>query len=102
MKWRNGAAARGIASCTLIWPSMYGLMPASYALLITGDITNSVRNSERPSITWFGGVLFVPSAWRRKPSTMMMRVNDVIISKMAGSAVSAVINASIWIDNDQV
>ncbi len=38
----------------------------------------------------------MPSAWRRIDSTMMMRVNAVMASKMAGSSVSTVISISIW------
>src|SRR5580698_4077568 len=51
---------------------------------MTGDITNSVRNSDRPTSTWLGGVVVVPSAWRISDSTMMMRVKLVIISTIAG------------------
>ena len=32
----------------------------------------------------FGGVVAVPSAWRKSESTMMMRVKLVIISTIAG------------------
>ena len=64
----------------------------------TGDITNSVRKSASPSSTWFGGVDCVPSACRRKPNTMMIRVNEVIISAIAGSIVNAVSNASVCSD----
>ncbi len=60
----------------------------------TGAITNSVRNSDSPSSTWFGGVCPAPIAWRRMPSTMTMRVKAVIISRIAGSSVSAVISTS--------
>src|SRR5260370_1304652 len=37
-------------------------------------MTNSVRNSDRPMITWLGGADCVPSAWRISDSTMTMRV----------------------------
>ena len=57
-------------------------------------MTNKVRNSPRPTSTWFGGVCGVPSAWRRIASTMMIRVNAVIERISAGSTVNAVINAS--------
>ena len=58
-------------------------------------ITNNVRNSDRPTSTWFGGVWPAPSACRRIASTITMRVNAVIISRMAGSSVSAVIRIRI-------
>ncbi len=66
-----------------------------FTLSITGAMTNNVRNSARPTSTWFGGVWPAPSAWRRMPSTITMRVNEVIISRMAGSSVSAVISSRI-------
>ena len=55
---------------------------------------NKVRNSEMPTSTLLGGVWPVPRAWRRMDMTMMMRTNEVIISKSEGSRVSVVINAS--------
>ena len=63
----------------------------------TGDITNSVRNSANPISTWLGGVLPAPIAWRRMPSTIMMRVKAVIIRRVAGSMVTAVIRQQTWI-----
>ena len=54
-------------------------------------MTKNVRNSARPVSTWFEGVVAMPSACRRIDSTMMMRVNAVIASRMAGSSVSSVI-----------
>ena len=38
----------------------------------------------------------MPSACRSIDSTMMIRVNAVIASKMAGSIVSSVIRIKIW------
>ena len=61
---------------------------------MTGDITNSVRNSASPISTWLGGVWPAPMACRRIDSTITMRVKAVIISSAAGSSVTAVINAS--------
>ena len=58
-------------------------------------MTKKVRNSARPVSTWFDGVVAMPSAWRRIDSTMMMRVNAVIASRMAGNSVSRVINIKI-------
>ena len=59
-------------------------------------MTKNVRNSARPVSTWFDGVVAMPSAWRRIDSTMMMRVNAVIASRIAGSSVSTVIRISTW------
>ena len=68
-----------------------GLDAVGVGLVDDRAITKNVRNSARPMSTWFGGVVGVPSAWRRIDSTMMMRVNAVIISSIAGSSVSTVI-----------
>ena len=38
----------------------------------------------------------MPSAWRRIDSTMMMRVNAVIASRIAGSSVNTVIRIRTW------
>jgi hypothetical protein len=59
-----------------------------------------VRNSDSPTITWLGGADCVPSAWRRRPSTMTMRVKPVIISSTAGRKLSAVKNSSVWIGTE--
>src|SRR3546814_4975193 len=57
----------------------------AYAMRIS-DWSSDVCSADlRPSNTWFGGVCALPIAWRMKLSTMMMRVNEVIISKIAGS-----------------
>ena len=41
-----------------------------------------------------GGVCCVPSALRRNDSTTMMRVNEVIITRIDGASVSTVSSAS--------
>ena len=61
----------------------------------TGAITKKVRNSDRPISTWLGGAWPAPRAWRRMASTITMRVNAVIISRMDGSSVIAVISTRI-------
>ncbi len=60
----------------------------------TGAITNSVRNSDSPTSTWLGGAWPAPIAWRSSASTITMRVKAVIISRMDGSMVTAVISSS--------
>ncbi|MCY1551450.1 hypothetical protein D9M68_877830 [compost metagenome] len=65
-----------------------------------GPITNSVRNSERPTITWLGGADCVPSAWRSSESTITMRVKPVMSSSTAGRKESAVKNSSVWIETE--
>jgi len=69
---------------------------------MTGVMTNSVRNSDSPISTWFGGVCGVPSACLRIASTMTMRVKAVIDSSSAGSTVSAVMSASTWMLSEYV
>ncbi len=59
-----------------------------------------VRNRARPTSTWLGGEVWVPSAWRSSESTMMMRVKLVIISSMAGRKLRPVSSSSVWIDSD--
>ncbi len=63
----------------------------------TGDITNRVRKSANPISTWLGGVLPAPMAWRRMPNTITMRVKAVIMRRIAGSMVTAVIRSRTWI-----
>lgn len=63
-------------------------------------MTKKVRNSDSPMMTWLGGEACVPSAWRNSDSTMTMRVNAVIISRMAGRKDSAVKNSSVWIGTE--
>src|ERR1700754_896675 len=58
-------------------------------------MTKNVRNSDRPTITWFGGAACVPIAWRNRDSTITMRVRPVIISRMAGRNDSAVKKSSV-------
>src|SRR5690606_5278293 len=52
--------------------------------------------------TELGGEVFVPMAVRNRLSTMMMRVNPVIISSMAGRKESMVSRTSVSILKDQV
>ncbi len=58
-----------------------------------------VRNSASPTRTWFGGEVWVPSAWRSSERTMMMRVKLVIINRPAGMNVSAVSVIRVWMDS---
>jgi hypothetical protein len=60
-----------------------------------GPITNRVRNSDRPMITWLGGDACVPRAMRSSDSTITMRVNEVIISSIAGRKLISVRNSSV-------
>ena len=65
-----------------------------------GDITKKVRNSDSPTMTWLGGAVGVPMAWRSSDSTITMRVKAVIISSTAGRKPSAVKNSSVWIGTE--
>src|SRR3954454_5437910 len=60
-----------------------------------GPITKMVRNSEKPTSTWFGGIDGVPSALRRKPSTIRIRVKPVIMISRDGPSVIRVNSARI-------
>ncbi len=61
----------------------------------TGAMMNIVRNSVRPIRIWFDGISCVPSACRRKWKTMAMRVNDVIVTSIAGRNESSVSSRTI-------
>src|SRR6185369_7551978 len=62
---------------------------------MVGLITKKVRKRLRPTITWLGGAACVPIAWRRRLSTITMRVKPVIIRSTAGRKLSAVKNSSV-------
>src|SRR5471032_421838 len=70
-------------------------------VLNTGDMTKKVKNSARPSKTWLGGAEGVPMALRSSPSTMIIRVKQVIISNAAGINVSEVRNTRVCTGSDQ-
>ena len=53
-------------------------------------MTKMVRNIEMPTSTWFGGIDGVPSALRRKPSTIRIRVKPVIMISSDGPSVISV------------
>src|SRR5487761_1682879 len=65
-------------------------MPSSYDCFQTGVMMASVRNNEIEVITWLGGSCWVPSAWRSKLITTMMRMKLVVISNTAGAMLSTV------------
>jgi hypothetical protein len=45
---------------------------------------NKVRNNAIPTNTTFGGVCWIPSAFRKKDKTMIVLVKDVIIIMREG------------------
>ncbi|MNL54927.1 hypothetical protein D3C87_1782970 [compost metagenome] len=55
-----------------------------------GAITKKVRNMASPMITWFGGIIWVPMAWRVNERTMTIRVKEVIKSRIAGARLKTV------------
>jgi hypothetical protein len=65
-----------------------------------GLITKKVRKRLRPTITWLGGADCVPSAWRKRLSTITMRVKPVISSSTAGKKLNAVKNSSVWMGTE--
>ena len=56
----------------------------------TGAMMNIVRNSASPTRIWFDGISCVPSACLKKWKTMTIRVNEVIVTRMAGRKLSSV------------
>ena len=64
--------------------------------LKVGDITTTVRNRASPMTIWLPGAELVPMAWRRKPSTMTMRVKLVRRIRNAGAREMTVINRTIF------
>jgi hypothetical protein len=60
-----------------------------------GHMMNMVRNKASPVRIWFGGVDCVLMAFLRKPSTIMIRVNEVIIRIIDGATDRIVISSRI-------
>src|ERR1700761_2920320 len=58
---------------------------------------NAVKNRASEISTWLGGVCCNPSALRRNDSTMMMRMNDVVMIRIDGASVITVISTTSWI-----
>ena len=54
-------------------------------------MSTSVRNNASPASTWFEGAVCVPSACRRKCSTMEMRRNGVIDMMIGRQTASAAV-----------
>src|SRR5690349_19160251 len=61
-------------------------------------MTNRLRNSARPAITWFGGTAMSPSAFRVMDRTTKILVNAVVMSSSAGATDRAVIARITTID----
>lgn len=57
----------------------------SLICLPTGIMITKVMKMASLARTWLGGICIVPMAWRRKEKTMMIRVNEVTVNKMAGA-----------------
>ena len=79
-----------MAALASILPSRYGCSAFSFMTENVGPITKMVRNSEKPTSTWFGGIDGVPSALRRNPSTIRIRVKPVIMISSDGPIVMSV------------
>ena len=56
----------------------------------TGAITKTVRNSDSPRTIWFGGICGIPMALRANESTIVIRMKEVTIIRMAGTRLSTV------------
>ena len=50
-----------------------------------GAMMNRLRNSARPAMTWFGGMVWRPRALRVRLSTTTMRVKPVSMMMAAGA-----------------
>src|SRR3954447_6990444 len=70
---------------------MYGWTASLLMSEKTGPMTNRVRNSAMPVSTWFGGEVCRPSAFRVRPRTTMILVNDVHNSRTDGATDRTVI-----------
>ena len=85
MNVRTGASALVIASDCSSSPFRNGCSASSLTVCQTGAITNTVIRKAMPISTWFGGSAGTPIALRTSESTITMRVNEVIITRMAGA-----------------
>src|SRR5665647_2436860 len=61
-------------------------------------MTNRLRNSASPAMTWFGGMPWSPSAFRVRESTTKIFVKLVIMSRSDGATESSVIPSSTTIE----
>src|SRR5580700_5192663 len=59
--------------------------------VMTGPMMNRERMSANPAMTWLGGTVWVPRALRVNESTMKIRVNPVVNTRIAGAMASTVI-----------
>ena len=64
-------------------------------------MTNSVRKSDKPKSTWFGGMSCDVTARRANDSTMMMRVNPVTHTSKLGMSTSAPRNRAVCSGGDR-
>ncbi len=62
----------------------------SLIALPTGSMMTTVMKMARLTMIWFGGICGVPMAWRRKWKTMMIRVKEVTVRRIAGASESTV------------
>src|ERR1700722_10755882 len=67
---------------------------------MTGPMMNRERMRANPASTWLGGTVCVPRALRVNESTMKMRVNPVVSTRMAGAMASTVITTMIRTADD--
>jgi len=91
----SGSSAVARASCSLISPASRGCRASSLIRVRTGAMITTVRKKARPSMIWLAGAWDVPMACRRKPSTMVMRVKQVSVTRSAGASESSVIKRTM-------
>ncbi|BDH61153.1 hypothetical protein MTP04_12830 [Lysinibacillus sp. PLM2] len=63
-------------------------------------MTKNVKNSARPIMTWFGGMVFVASAVLVKDSTITIRAKEVININILGASERTVNRSSNCMDVD--
>ena len=65
---------------------------------MTGLMVNIVKNIASPTITWLGGMVWVPMACLTNPRTTSILVNEVVMRRIAGATARTVKTAIIFKD----
>ena len=86
---------RGAAALVRAWSTVSSLRLSGCSTVVlisrpTGAMTKNVSTRARLMSTWLEGVWAVPMPWRTKPRTMMIRVKQVVVSRMVGAMVRTV------------
>ena len=87
---------RSKACSSVMLSEISGATPLSQICCSVGCIMKKVMNRAKLTITVLGGVPWVPRAVLSKESTITMRTNDVIMTKIEGASVITVKSAISW------